>query len=133
MLTRFPCNFFEVPFDSRMNRSLLIAEPIGGVNGQPLLVATAHLESLNNSELRMNQLQMSIDILSRTCKNNLMMGDFNFHSTWKDQQAVIHENGYSDVYLDLKGGDETFTMLKTKRYDGWRPDKVILPVEGCYL
>lgn len=43
---------------------------------------------------------MSINAL-KTCKNNILMGDFNFHSTWVDQQAKIYENEYTDVFLDL--------------------------------
>jgi endonuclease/exonuclease/phosphatase family metal-dependent hydrolase len=66
-----------------MGRSLLIAEPIGGINGKSLLVGTAHLESSDNGEVRIKQLQHSIDIL-KNCQNNVMMGDFNFNSTWKD-------------------------------------------------
>jgi len=35
-----------------MSRTLLIAEPVGGINGQQVLVATAHFESLNNEAER---------------------------------------------------------------------------------
>ena len=52
MLTRFPCNFFEVPFESSMNRSLLLAEPIGGINGKPILFGTVHLESGDRRDMR---------------------------------------------------------------------------------
>ena len=52
ILSRFACNFFEVPFQTSMGRSLLIAEPIGGINGKPLLVGTAHLESSDNGDVR---------------------------------------------------------------------------------
>lgn len=50
ILTKHPCLFFEMPFhSSNMGRSLLIAEPINGINGQQMVVATAHFESLNSS------------------------------------------------------------------------------------
>jgi hypothetical protein len=29
--------------------------------------------------------------------------------------------------LDLNNGVEDHTMLKTDSYDGWRPDKIIIP------
>ena len=52
MLTRFPCHFFEVPFESSMRRSLIIGEPIGGINGTPVLFGTVHLESGDAKEKR---------------------------------------------------------------------------------
>jgi hypothetical protein len=35
-----------------MDRSLLIAEPIGGIAGKKITIATSHLESLDNSKIR---------------------------------------------------------------------------------
>lgn len=52
ILSKFPCHFFEMPFPTLMGRSLLIAEPIGGINNQQLLVGTVHLESSDNAEQR---------------------------------------------------------------------------------
>ena len=126
MLTRFPCNFYEVPFETTMKRSLLIAEPVGGINGKPVLVATTHLESGDRSEMRKQQLALTLNILNKSCENNILLGDFNFHSTWQDQQSVITDNNYTDVFLDVNGS-ESFTMGKTLKYDGWRPDKVVIP------
>lgn len=126
MLTRFPCNFYEVPFETTMKRSLLIAEPVGGINGKPVLVATTHLESGDRSEMRKQQLTLTLNILNKSCENNILLGDFNFHSTWQDQQSVITDNNYTDVFLDVNGS-ESFTMGKTLKYDGWRPDKVVIP------
>ena len=45
IISKFPCVIYEMPFPTLMNRSLIVAEPIGGINGKPLLVCTAHLES----------------------------------------------------------------------------------------
>ena len=126
MLTRFPCNFYEVPFETTMKRSLLIAEPVGGINGKPVLVATTHLESGDRSEMRKQQLALTLNILNKSCENNILLGDFNFHSTWEDQQSVITDNNYTDVFLDVNGS-ESFTMGKTLKYEGWRPDKVVIP------
>jgi len=53
ILTKYPCIFREVDFpESFMSRTLLIAEPVGGINGQQVLVATARFESLNNEAER---------------------------------------------------------------------------------
>ena len=125
IITRFPCHFFEVPLESSQNRSLLIAEPIGGINGKPILLATVHLESGDRREARKHQLELILKIIS-TCGNNMLMGDFNFNSTWKDQQSVITNNGYRDILLELIG-HEKFTMAKSPKYNEWRPDKIVIP------
>lgn len=83
MLTRYPCYFFEMLFPTVMGRSLLVAEPVGGVSGHHMLVGTVHLESGNSAEVRKKQLQMAINVL-KTCHSNVLLGDFNFHSTWSD-------------------------------------------------
>jgi hypothetical protein len=54
------------------------------------------------------------------------MGDFNFDSTYEDQQIIISEKGYSDIYLDLNNGVESPTMLKTKDHNPVRYDKIII-------
>lgn len=115
-----------------MKRSLLIAEPIGGINGKPVLIATTHLESGDRSEIRKQQLELTLKIMNKSCENNIVLGDFNFHSTWADQQSVIIDNNYTDVLLDLKG-EESFTMGKTLKYEGWRPDKIIIPKGSTYF
>jgi hypothetical protein len=57
------------------------------------------------------------------------MGDFNFDSTWKQEQSTITDNGFTDVYLDLHY-EESPSMAKTPKYSPWRPDKVIMPSNG---
>ena len=74
---------------------------------------------------------MSINVL-KTCSNNVLLGDFNFHSTWADQQAKITENDYKDILLDLNK-EEDYTMAKTNRYAKWRPDKIIIPCKGMTI
>ena len=56
--------------------------------------------------------------------NSFMMGDFNFHSTWEEQK-VITENNFDDVYLTLNHGKESFTMPDCGNFPPWRPDKII--------
>jgi len=46
MLTKHPCLFYEIDFRvSKSGRKLMIAEPVNGINGRKVVVATAHLES----------------------------------------------------------------------------------------
>ncbi len=53
-------------------------------------------------------MNVSFPILS-LFPNSFMMGDFNFHSTWKEQK-VIDENNFDDNFLTLNQGKESFTM-----------------------
>jgi len=36
-------------------------------------------------------------------KNSMMMGDYNFDSTWLSEQACI-DNAFDDIYLSLNNG-----------------------------
>ncbi len=49
-----------------MDRSLLIAEPIGGIAGNKITIATTHLESLNNAKIRKIQMEKSFEILNNS-------------------------------------------------------------------
>ena len=54
ILTKFDCLINELPFNqTNMDRSLLIAEPIGA----NFVVATAHFESLNSAAARASQMK----------------------------------------------------------------------------
>ena len=50
ILSKWPFYCFEVKFPSRMGRTLLVAQT--QINGVEVVVATAHLESLNSAEWR---------------------------------------------------------------------------------
>ena len=56
--------------------------------------------------------------------NSFMLGDFNFHSGWKAEQAGIDPE-YDDIYLTLNNGVESFTMAKTPSFDACRLDKIL--------
>ena len=58
----------------------------------------------------------------------VVVGDFNFHSTTKKEEAVLIENGFRDVMHDFVNTSEP-TMLKSKRFKAWRPDKVVTQIE----
>lgn len=43
--------------------------------------------------------------------NGFLMGDFNFDSSWKNEQANISKD-FDDIYLTLNDGVESYTMPK---------------------
>lgn len=57
-------------------------------------------------------------------KNSFLLGDFNFDSSWKEQDNIDPE--YDDIYLSLNGNKETFTMPKNPFFPSWRPDKIVV-------
>lgn len=76
ILSRIPIlRVFETPLSTTMGRTgltVLAATQIGSVS-----VSTVHLESLDNSELRQQQLEKMTEI-AREHPRSLIMGDFNF-------------------------------------------------------
>jgi len=102
ILSKWPCKFYQYNFNqqSRMGRSLLIAETI--INGEPFVVSTVHLESMASAPYRKAQMDISFSIL-KLFNNSLLMGDYNFDSSWKNEQACI-DPGFDDIYLTLNHG-----------------------------
>ncbi|CDW71855.1 UNKNOWN [Stylonychia lemnae] len=121
IMSKWPCKFYEAKFPTNMGRSLLLCETI--INDKPVIVSTAHFESLGNGPIRKQQLEISFPILS-IVDDAFLMGDFNFNSTWKLEQANISKD-FDDVFLTLNNGVESFTMQKTPRFSAWRPDKIL--------
>lgn len=99
LLSRIPFKRLELhPLTSMMGRYLLTAE--FNINGQMLLVATTHLESLRHSEkIRSVQLNEIFSLLNRS-ENSLLLGDLNFCSSWEENNHL--DPGYSDVWQVLK-------------------------------
>lgn len=123
ILSKYPCKFYEHLFPiSRMGRSIVFCETL--INGEPILVSTVHLESLENPEVRINQMNLSFPILKHF-NNSFIMGDFNFHSTWPEQK-VIDENNFDDVFLTLNSGKEALTFPS----EGVRLDKIVCNKTG---
>jgi hypothetical protein len=60
-------------------------------------------------------------------KNGIIVGDYNFDSTWKIEEAVIIENGMHDVVHDFCDKD-AYSMRKSKQWGAWRPDKIVCKV-----
>jgi len=122
VLTKWPCQFYQREFPSLMGRTLLICETL--INQRPLAIATVHLESLNNATYRAEQMKIAFEVLN-SYQDAMLMGDFNFDSSWTKEQAQIDKN-FEDVFLALNQGVETFTMPKTPSFAAWRPDKILL-------
>ena len=122
ILSKVPCNFFEVPLPSGMGRSMLVCETSNG-----FAVATVHLESgQSNGEARKTQLRTCLKILQGSFESSLLMGDCNFSTQHVDHQQIISDEGFNDCYLDLLKGEEEWTMPPKKGFEtGWRPDRVL--------
>ena len=57
--------------------------------------------------------------------HSVVVGDFNFHSTTKKEEEILTNNGFRDVMHDFFDNKEP-TMLKSKKFRAWRPDKVVI-------
>ena len=55
----------------------------------------------------------------------MIMGDFNFDSSWKSEQACI-DSSFDDIFVTLNQGKEIFTMPASESFPPWRPDKIIV-------
>ncbi len=144
LLSRIPIKCLDLyPLTSMMGRNVLIAEY--NINGQKLLVAISHLESLKHSaKIRSVQLNEIFSVLN-TSENSIFMGDFNFCSSWEENSNI--DNSYSDVWKVLRRKETGYTehsdinimrkQLKREeekvRFDrilskssrpGWKPTKI---------
>jgi len=127
ILSKHPCWFFDHRYkSSRMGRTLLVAEPINGINGHNILVANSHFESLNEPVERKIQMETAFDRLKRG-KEVILCGDFNFDNSWKHESEVFQNNNYVDTFNKFvpEHGQDSFTMFKSPRYSAWRPDKIL--------
>lgn len=143
ILSKYKCNAYIVPYISRMGRKLVYITLINNSNDL-IKIGTTHLESLNNSKIRENQLLLSYDILdsleseSIGFKNthSFLLGDFNFS---EKENTLITDQGYIDIGLEIlnkqlflcKSNEEKnecwkkwCTMKEMKGYPAWRPDRI---------
>ena len=75
-------------------------------------------------------MKVSLDLLKQAqgtqfVNHSVLVGDFNFHSTTKKEEANLTDNGFRDAMHDFFDQKEP-TMLKSKRFRAWRPDKVVV-------
>jgi len=100
-----------------------------------LAVGTIHLESLkHNAAYRKQQLHLVFPILLSASDTSVLMGDFNFCSSW-DENTNITQSEYTDLWDALHGSDPGYTedtdlnkMLYAQRQETKkvRFDRVIL-------
>jgi len=132
MLSKHNVSFYTKAFRSRMGRNLLMTEinhSFDNENFKNILIATSHFESLSNGgDLRGHQLFSSFKILNQS-DNALLMGDFNFDSSWKNEEANINEN-FKDCWFEFRdkhmlNDEDRFTMPKNQYFPAWRPDRIL--------
>jgi tyrosyl-DNA phosphodiesterase 2 len=108
MLTKLPvieAALVELP--SEMARALLVAEL--AASGRRIFAATVHLESLRRSAARRGeQLAIVQDALRETGADSIVVGDFNFCSTWREENDRMGED-FVDVWAELRGDDPGWT------------------------
>lgn len=126
ILSTIPCHFYIRRFESKMNRFLLYSD--AKINGVPTAVATVHLESQDNSEIRKKQLDVTFQELSCYPKV-FLLGDFNFDWATENKNLAPH---YVDVWPLLRPGSPGYTMPKTHDFIAWRPDRVLIKKHRKY-
>lgn len=107
LLSRLPIRkLFLYKLPSLMSRKVLVAELC--VNEQTFNVATVHLESMNSSaSLRADQLSVIFPLLSKL-EHSVLMGDFNFCSSWVRENANI-DSSYQDLWAVLRSNEPGYT------------------------
>jgi tyrosyl-DNA phosphodiesterase 2 len=131
MLSKYNVSFYDQSFRSRMGRNLLLTEINHSFDNEKfsnIIIATSHFESLNNANFRKDQLAVSFEILNKS-ENAFLMGDFNFDSSWKNEEANINEN-FKDCWFELRdknklNDEDRFTMPATSQFSAWRPDRIL--------
>jgi tyrosyl-DNA phosphodiesterase 2 len=133
ILSKYNTNFFNLKFDknTKMGRNLLLMEIIHSFDNKNLnniLIATSHFESLNSEEYRKRQLKDSFEILNFS-ECAFLMGDFNFDSSWKNEEVNI-DSKFNDCWFLHKeknklNDNERFTMPANNYFSAWRPDRIL--------
>eukprot|EP00698_Gefionella_okellyi_P017359 TRINITY_DN505_c0_g2_i2.p4 TRINITY_DN505_c0_g2~~TRINITY_DN505_c0_g2_i2.p4 ORF type:complete len:171 (+),score=36.22 TRINITY_DN505_c0_g2_i2:629-1141(+) len=101
---------------SNMGRSLLVADFT--INGRKVRVSTVHLESLNNQEIRLLQLQTALPLFTEEhCDDVFFMGDMNFADRCREEQ-MLPAAGLADTWQLLHGTEPMTTLPDgAGRYD----------------
>lgn len=99
VLSRIPLTRIRIqPLPSFMGRKLVVAEAL--INHETWKIGTVHLESQKQSKpIRRQQLNVIFRLLSRS-QHSILMGDFNFCSSWQDENDCLPQ-AYVDVWSNL--------------------------------
>lgn len=110
------------PLPTEKGRQFLLAQI--QLRNECLLVGTAHLESLRQSEdLRSNQLQLCQSIFDSYIGNDsnvtgFFMGDFNFGAHWPENTIQMNIlQGWTDLWPALRGSDDRGITHTNVRFD----------------
>jgi hypothetical protein len=68
----------------------------------------------------------------KTVNNSMLMGDFNFDSSWKAEQAAI-DPSFDDIYLTLNNGIESPTFPPSDGFPASRLDKIVCNKSSSWL
>lgn len=113
--------FSKYPFMSlKLNKATVRPYLTGVISFKDLYISfnTCHLSPDNLYSEREKQLNI-IYLKNSEFKNSLVLGDFNFHK--EDEEKVIYENGYKDVWREIKG-----TYQSTMRWGPYQLDHVTI-------
>jgi hypothetical protein len=131
ILSKHPVEFYSIDFESNMGRKLLLTEvdyKTKQGNIQKCLIGTSHFESLSNSNYREKQLNLSFEILNNS-SSAFLMGDFNFDSSWKNEEKNIDLNFNDCWFIHQKSNKledaDGWTMAGCKNFPPWRPDRIL--------
>lgn len=129
ILSRLPVQSFSLhKMRSAQGRGLLVAQ--SSWQGHQLAISTIHLESEDpNTERRKEQLTKSQEILNEIVASpsiKFIMGDFNFHDTWPEQDVIQPQ--YIDIWSHLRPDEPGFTedtSINTMRLEITKHDKFV--------
>ena len=123
LLSRIPTRRMTLlPLPSGMGRKLLVFEL--EVDGMTVNVATVHLESLKESDARGVQLGLIFEHLDAS-EHAILMGDFNFCSSWAEENARIRPE-YLDVWPAVRPDHPGYSedpTINRMRYQRKNPEK----------
>jgi len=126
MLTKLPVKRLTFhPLQSRMGRKLLLLEL--SLSDSTMAIGTVHLESMDNTSKRCQQLLYILDECLKEFEHAMLMGDFNFHevSPENDECLATHPE-YVDIWPYLHHEDgHTVTETRT-RFSGFRIDRMLI-------
>jgi len=123
VLSRWPCVFKELSFNTEMNRTAIVAET--KINGEIVAIASSHLESLeSNRDYRENQMSQTFSFLENY-QNAMFMGDFNFGDNYRENKLI--PESYDDLWKSFNNieTEPGYTMPKTSDFRAWRPDHIL--------
>jgi len=106
LLSKIPLkNLYLYQLPSIMDRKVLIAEFV--INEKKMLISTTHLESMKlSSSIRSIQLKEIFELLNDS-NNSVLMGDFNFCSSWEENTNI--ESSYLDFWEVLQTNESGYT------------------------